>query len=47
MSADTLCWTNIPVRNLDRAIKFYSAVQAQRNGGADKWRTIFVRPFVP
>ena len=25
MSADTLCWTDIPVTNLDRAIKFYSA----------------------
>jgi predicted enzyme related to lactoylglutathione lyase len=26
MSADTLCWTDIPVTNLDRAIKFYSAI---------------------
>jgi predicted enzyme related to lactoylglutathione lyase len=26
MSANTLCWTDIPVINLDRAIKFYSAV---------------------
>src|ERR1700730_17356666 len=26
MSADTLYWTDIPVTNLDRAIKFYSAV---------------------
>jgi predicted enzyme related to lactoylglutathione lyase len=27
MSAEnTLCWTDIPVANLDRAIKFYSAV---------------------
>ena len=26
MSANTLCWTDIPVTNLDRAIKFYSAV---------------------
>lgn len=26
MSADTLCWTDIPVANLDRAIRFYSAV---------------------
>jgi uncharacterized protein len=26
MSADTLCWTDIPVTDLDRAIKFYSAV---------------------
>jgi len=26
MAADTLCWTDIPVANLDRAIKFYSAV---------------------
>src|SRR2546423_11010561 len=26
MSSDTLCWTDIPVTNLDRAVKFYSAV---------------------
>src|ERR1700747_1652020 len=26
MATDTLCWTDIPVMNLDRAIKFYSAV---------------------
>ena len=26
MSADTLCWADIPITNLDRAIKFYSAV---------------------
>jgi len=26
MSAVTLCWTDIPVTNLDRAIKFYSAL---------------------
>jgi predicted enzyme related to lactoylglutathione lyase len=26
MSTDTLCWTDIPVTNLDRAIKFYSAI---------------------
>jgi predicted enzyme related to lactoylglutathione lyase len=26
MSADTLCWTDIPVANLDRAIKCYSAI---------------------
>ena len=26
MAADTLCWTDIPVTNLARAIKFYSAV---------------------
>lgn len=26
MSADTLCWTDIPVEDLDRAIRFYSAV---------------------
>lgn len=26
MSADTLCWTDIPVTNLDRAVRFYSAV---------------------
>ena len=29
MSADTLCWTDIPVTKLDRAIKFYSAVLGQ------------------
>jgi predicted enzyme related to lactoylglutathione lyase len=29
MSADTLCWTDIPVTNLDRAITFYSAVLRQ------------------
>lgn len=29
MSADTLCWTDIPVTDLDRAIKFYSAVLGQ------------------
>jgi predicted enzyme related to lactoylglutathione lyase len=26
MSANTLCWTDIPTIDLDRAIKFYSAV---------------------
>jgi uncharacterized protein len=26
MSANIICWTDIPVVNLDRAIKFYSAV---------------------
>jgi predicted enzyme related to lactoylglutathione lyase len=30
MSADTLCWTDIPVTNLDRAITFYSAVLRQK-----------------
>lgn len=30
MSADTLCWTDIPVTNLDRAVKFYSAVLGQK-----------------
>src|SRR6266403_3822153 len=29
MSANTLCWTDIPVTNLDRAVKFYSAVLDQ------------------
>lgn len=29
MSANTLCWTDIPVTNLDRAVKFYSAVLGQ------------------
>lgn len=29
MSGDTLCWTDIPVTNLDRAIKFYSAILAR------------------
>ena len=26
MSENTLCWTDIPVADMDRAIKFYSAV---------------------
>ena len=26
MSENTLCWTDIPVSNMDRAVKFYSAV---------------------
>jgi uncharacterized protein len=29
MSANTLCWADIPVTNLDRAIKFYSATLGQ------------------
>ena len=32
MSADTLCWTDIPVVNLERAIKFYSAVLGREVG---------------
>jgi predicted enzyme related to lactoylglutathione lyase len=40
MAADTLCWTDIPVTNLDRAIKFYSAVLGEEvkklsEGGAE------------
>jgi uncharacterized protein len=40
MSADTLCWTDIPVTNLDRAVKFYSAVLGKEvrrfsDGGAE------------
>lgn len=30
MSADTLCWADIPVANLSRAIKFYSAVLGKK-----------------
>src|SRR5947207_15321872 len=29
MSVNTLCWTDIPVNDLDRATKFYSAVLGQ------------------
>lgn len=29
MSDNTICWTDIPVENLDRAIDFYSAVLGQ------------------
>ncbi len=29
MSANTLCWTDIPVNDLDRATKFYAAVLGQ------------------
>jgi uncharacterized protein len=29
MSTNTICWTDIPVANLDRAIAFYSAVLGQ------------------
>ena len=29
MATDTLCWADIPVTNLNRAIKFYSAVLGQ------------------
>ena len=27
--SNTICWTDIPVKNLDRAIQFYSAVLGQ------------------
>ena len=30
MSANTVCWTDIPVTDLDRAIKFYSAVLGKK-----------------
>src|SRR6266850_7362159 len=30
MSADTLCWTDIPVTDLDRAINFYSAILGKK-----------------
>ena len=30
MSANTLCWTDIPVVDLDRAIAFYSAVLGEK-----------------
>jgi predicted enzyme related to lactoylglutathione lyase len=29
MKENTLCWTDIPVANLDRATKFYSAILGQ------------------
>jgi predicted enzyme related to lactoylglutathione lyase len=40
MATDTLCWTDIPVMNLNRAIKFYSAVLGKEvrklsDGGAE------------
>jgi uncharacterized protein len=40
MATDTLCWADIPVTDLDRAIKFYSAVLGQEvrklsEGGMD------------
>ena len=30
MAPDTLCWIHIPVTNLDRAVKFYSAVLGKK-----------------
>ena len=40
MATDTLCWTDIPVMNLDRAIRFYSAILGKEvkklsDGGAE------------
>lgn len=40
MAADTLCWVDIPVANLDRAIKFYGELLGQEvrklsEGGMD------------
>ena len=40
VATDTLCWTDIPVLNLVRAIKFYSAVLGKEvkklsDGGMD------------
>jgi len=38
MSVNTVCWADIPVRNLDRAIAFYSAVlgaEVTREGEGD------------
>jgi predicted enzyme related to lactoylglutathione lyase len=32
MSTNTLCWTDIPVTHLDRAMKFYSAVLGKEVG---------------
>ena len=39
MATDTLCWTDIPVTNLNRAIKFYSAVLAQEVKKLSEGRT--------
>lgn len=39
MATDTLCWTDIPVTNLARAIKFYSAVLGQEVKKLSEGRT--------
>jgi predicted enzyme related to lactoylglutathione lyase len=40
MATNTLCWTDIPVHDLERAVKFYSAVlgQAVEVQKFEKWQ---------